>query len=281
MDASQVSQYLRNAIACFQDTLEIELQSADAMINLAVAKAKLARITKDPVEKERLFEASFRQYEVASKVVKKHSLHFDYANALYRFAKEKLISNETQQGVALLQRAMRNFVQSLELKKTLEAWINLGVTIEKLVLNLADPDWLVDGTTYYLSLRSLDFKRAETLRQRILKHAPPGRLVTLCLRDGSNLSGSTSPGEPHLKQSDDYLDMDGGGGGSTPAPPNRKGSILTSFKKFIRKEDSASSSAPATTLPQSSAEYNTIGAQNLTYIAPNKGGPNFQGDTLQ
>jgi hypothetical protein len=66
-------------VSCFEDSLEIDCKNVNAMVNLAVAKTKvstkrhgffvlfvtqstfkLARIARDPIEKDRLFEASFR-----------------------------------------------------------------------------------------------------------------------------------------------------------------------------------------------------------------------------
>ena len=286
MDASQVTEYLNNAVSCFQDTLEIQPQSGDSMINLAVAKAKLARITKDATQKERLYEASFRQYEIAATVVTSHSLHFDFGNALYRLAKEKYAQSDKVKGLQLMTRAVDNFAKSLRIRKTLEAWINLGVAMEKIIVNTNDTDFLVDAATLYFSMQSFDAKRSGSVRARIQKAAAGGgKLLQICGAK-EDLSGSHSPGEPHLKQSDDYLDVDVEQ--SPRQQPQRRGSVLTSFRKFIRARNgnSSSGSSGAEEPPEfsedasDSFDYASLAKQQHTYIAPNQAGPDFQGDTL-
>ncbi len=277
-DLGQLEGLLRDAVACFEDSLEIECRSVNAMVNLAVAKSKLARVTRDSATKDRLFEASFRNYETAASLVQQPSLYFDWANSLYRCAKEKLACGDQRDAASKFFKAASCYAKSLQLKRSAEAWINLGVAVEKCV-TMADcsHDELVPLVQLYLSLQAFDVKRSEAVRSKVLRTSSSAKLRHICTLGGGGgssssiapaLSGSSSPGEPQLKQSDEFLDADH----ATGRP--RRGSILTGYGRA----DEYRPSAPASLRGN---EYATLVRDNTdTYIAPNKDGPAFQGDTL-
>ncbi len=269
-DMGEVELLLRDAVACFEDSLEIECRSVNSMVNLAVAKTKLARVTRDAAAKDRLFEASFRNYERAASLVQQPSIFFDWANSLYRFAKEKQVRGDQRDAAAKFAKAASCYAKSLQLKRTMEAWINLGVALEKCVtMPECNQDELAPLADVYLSMQVFDLKRAELMRSKLLRSASSFKLRQACSVGGTAVAsvGSSSPGEPSLKQSDEFLDAEHG------LRP-RRGSILTSFD--------ASKVRTTPLVVRAAPDYATlVHNDNMgTYIAPNGEGPSFQGDTV-
>lgn len=60
-----------------------------------------------------------------------HSLYFDWANSLYRYGKEKQGRGDVRQAAEKLVQACSCYAKSLSIRRTLEAWINLGVALER------------------------------------------------------------------------------------------------------------------------------------------------------
>jgi tetratricopeptide (TPR) repeat protein len=274
-ELGQLESLLRDAVSCFEDSLEIDCRSVNAMVNLAVAKSKLARVTRDSVTRDRLFEGSFRNYENAATMVQQPSLYFDWANSLYRCAKEKLACGDQRDAAGKFFKAASCYAKSLQLKRSAEAWINLGVALEKCAtMAECSQDELVPLMQLYLSLHAFDLKRSETVRSKVLRASTSAKLRHACTSGNGaiTLSGSLSPGEPMLKQSDEFLDADH----DTGRP--RRGSILTGYSA---KAEEYRPTAPSSSLSLKGNEYATLVRDNSdTYIAPNTNGPSFQGDTV-
>ena len=199
-----ISSHLHRAIVCFEDSLEIDPNNLNSIINLAVTKAKLARISKGS-EKMKMFEQSCRHYKIAIDKEPNHKLYFDYANNLYRYAREKMgVEKGTREATELLKKSCFCYGKSLEMKPTVESWTNFAIVIEKLssMKDELDSEFLVPFLEQFFQFEYYDPKKAERLRSKI-----SGAANDRVRRMSFSSESPVSPNHSAFKDSDEFLNL--------------------------------------------------------------------------
>ena len=129
-----------------------------------------------------LFTFLFCRYASAASLTESnHSLYFDWANSLYRYGKDKQARGEHKEAAEKLYKSVSCYAKSLSIRKTLEAWINLGVVLERVAAeNLQNQDDLVRFVELFVSLAAFDTRRCESVKAHILRVATSPALRRCC-----------------------------------------------------------------------------------------------------
>lgn len=164
----------------FEQALQLAPADVATWANLAVARAKVARLSREP-ERARWFRSSLEAYRTAATasgaLEPSRQLLFDWANTLFRFGKES-------GGHECLKQAAFRYARVLEMAPDAgggdaklgakEPWYNLGVTLEALAPQGEDD--LVPLVVAFCQLAHLDATRAATTMRRLAR-SPNARIV--------------------------------------------------------------------------------------------------------
>lgn len=215
---------LHRAIQSFRNSLECQPNNAQSLSNLATAQSKLARMCSAPAERERWFQQALHTYVAAASAPQGMTaqIFFDWGNCLFRYGREQPKGSTTS--LDCLKQAAFRYGKVVEMSPTFkEAWFNLGVALESLAMDATDD--LIPLIEQFFALSSLDAKRADTTRRRLMR-SPNVQVVRLCAAGspivlvapsprsrGANNASPQEGAAPCLSPSP----RTGGGGGGSPS----------------------------------------------------------------